>query len=79
MAAPGTNVTEFAGLAFNAFSVTQAALAAPNTVAHGLSTTPTHVVVVPLDGTAAITAVSVTATNVLFTSTTTGLVTILCF
>ena len=80
MAAAGTNVSNFAGLNITQkFQVTQAAVAAANTVAHGMTVTPDVFFVIPLDGAAVISAISVTATDVLFTSTTTGAVTIICF
>ena len=80
MAVKGTDVSNFAGLSFFAFSSTaEATVAGANTVAHGLTVTPNKVIVVPSGGAQTITLVSVDATNVNYTSSTTDPVQILAF
>lgn len=70
---PALNIAEI-------FNVTaQATAAAANTIAHGLSVMPTVVIVTHNDATAVLSAISIDATNVNYTSTTVGTVQILCF
>ena len=88
MAAAVSNVTQIPLLNIQQsfFSQDFTPLAAPNTVAHGMTladgTTgiaPTVILVFALDATAVLSSISATATDILFTSTTTGDVTIFAF
>lgn len=61
------------------FVAEQATAAAANTIAHGLSITPTVFLVTHNDATAILSAISADATNVNYTSSTTGTCQILAF